>query len=116
VQSLQRQGAVLLATANAHEFFLARSVPTGLLHRLDEPRSPNVREYLEQGRLDIAVAVPPEDDDVLLAEARAVEVLAAKSDITFVGSLHLLGHLARALEAHPVESLPCRPEARRKAE
>lgn len=116
VQALQRQGAVLLATANAHEFFLTRSVPTGLLHRLDEPRSPNVREYLEQGRLDVAVAIPPEDDDVLLAEARTVEALAARSDITFVGSMHLLGHLARALEAHPVESLPCRPEARRQAE
>lgn len=116
VQSLQRQGAVLLATANAHEFFLSRSVPTGLLHRLDEPRSPNVREYLEQGRLDVAVAVPPDGDDVLLAEARTVEVLAAKSDITFVGSLHLLGNLARALEAHPIDSLPCRPEAPRRAE
>ncbi len=116
VQLLQQQGAVLLATANAHEFFLSRSVPTGLLHRLDEPRSPNVREYLEQGRIDIAVSVPPEDDDVLLAEARQVEVLAAKSDITFMGSLHLLKDLTEALEAYPIDSLPCRAEAGRGGE
>lgn len=110
VQALQRQGAVLLATSHAHEFFLSRSVPTGLLHRSSEPRSPNVTDYVEQGRIDIVVAVPPADDTALLEEASALRTLAARTGITSIGDVRLLERLAEALGNDTAETLPCRAD------
>lgn len=110
IQLLQRQGAVLLATTNAHEFLLSRSVPTGLLHRPSEPRSPNVREYLEQGRLDLVVSIPPTGNAALLEESRLIEDLATQNRVSFVGNAHVLTALASALADEPPENLPCQPE------
>ncbi len=111
IQSLQRQGAVLLATTNAHEFLLSRSIPTGLLHRPSEPRSPNVREYLEQGRLDLVVSIPPADNAGLLEESRVIEELATQNGVSFIGNGHILAALANALAEEMPEGLPCHPEA-----
>ncbi|NOS67340.1 MAG: carbamoyl-phosphate synthase large subunit, partial [Candidatus Peribacteraceae bacterium] len=58
IQELHRKGFSFFATERTHEFLMSRDLPSGLLHKVSEPRSPNIREYLEQKRVDLVINIP----------------------------------------------------------
>jgi len=58
MESLNKMGFILYATQRTHEFLESRGVPSALLYKIGEPRSPNIREYLENKRLDLVINIP----------------------------------------------------------
>jgi carbamoyl-phosphate synthase large subunit len=58
IQALHKKGFSFFATKNTHEFLESRGLPSALLHKVSEPRTPNIREYLEKRRVDLVINVP----------------------------------------------------------
>src|SRR5690606_36182828 len=58
IQHLHEKEFSLYATQNTHEFLKARNVPSLMLHKVSEPRSPNIQEYLEHHRIELVVNIP----------------------------------------------------------
>lgn len=58
IEKMNEKGYAFFATERTHEFLQSRGVPSALLHKIHEPRSPNIKEYLEQRRLDLVINVP----------------------------------------------------------
>jgi len=58
IQLLHQMGFVLFGTQNTHEFLKARNIPSIMLYKVTEPRSPNIKEYLQNKRADLVVNIP----------------------------------------------------------
>lgn len=108
IQTLDRLGFALFATEHTHEFLKDRSVPSVLLYKTSEPRSPNIREYLESRRIDLVINIPTH-------EARAqtngyhLRRLATDRGIPLITNVQLCKRLVEALESEKPDTLPLLP-------
>jgi carbamoyl-phosphate synthase large subunit len=105
IQALYHKGYSLFATHHTHEFLKARSIPSVLLYPCSEPRSPNVREYLERQRIDLLVSIPthPEGSQT---DGYQMRRQAADRGIPVLTNARLLKEWAEAVTSLSVEELP----------
>lgn len=105
VQELHRMGFSIFATRHTHEFLTDRDIPSVHLYKTDEPRSPNVREYLENRRIDLVINIPTH-------EARAqtsgyyLRRLATDRGIPLITNVQLAKRIIEAIAQESSESLP----------
>ena len=105
IQELHRLGFVIFATQHTHEFLKDRNVPSALLHKVNEPRSPNIREYLENKRVDLVINIPTH-------EARAqtsgyfLRRLATDRGIPLITNVQLAKRIIEALAQENPDELP----------
>lgn len=105
IQTLHERGFVIFATQHTHEFLKDRSVPSVLLHKITEPRSPNIKEYLDCRRIDLVINIPTH-------EARSqtsgyhIRRLATDRGIPLITNVQLAKRLIEALAQEKPEELP----------
>lgn len=58
IETLKKMGYSFFATSHTHEFLSARNISSVLLYKVSEPRSPNIKEYLESRRIDFVINIP----------------------------------------------------------
>ncbi len=106
IQKLHERGFTFLATANTHAFLEARNIPSVLLHKVSEPRSPNIREYLEQKRADLVINIPSHQGGRDQTDGYYIRRLATDHGIPLVTNVQLAKRLVEAMEAEKIETLP----------
>lgn len=106
-QILQRMEFSLYATANTHEFFNSRGVQSLLLHKVSEPRSPNIREYLENRRIDLVVNIPQHASTQEQTDGYFIRRLATDRGIPLITNVQLFKRLVEALDTVETDALPC---------
>ncbi len=58
IEILKSLGFSFFATSRTHEFLSSRNIPSALLYKVSEPRSPNIKEYIENRRIDFVINIP----------------------------------------------------------
>jgi carbamoyl-phosphate synthase large subunit len=105
VQDLHQMGFSLFATQNTHEFFKSRDLPSVQLHKVSEPRSPNIREYLDDRRIDLVINIPSSESRTM-TDGYHIRRLATDRGIPLITNVQLAKRLIEALSEEKVETLP----------
>ncbi len=106
IQELAKRGFSFLATAHTHEFLTARGINSGLLHKISEPRSPNIREYLEQRRVDLVINIPTHTSSASQTDGYYIRRLATDHGIPLITNVQLAKRLVEALLQEKPDELP----------
>jgi carbamoyl-phosphate synthase large subunit len=106
IQALHERGFSFFATAHTHEFLQGRGIPSALLHKLSEPRSPNIREYLEQKRVDLVINIPTHTSGDEQTDGYFIRRIATDHGIPLLTNVQLAKRLIEALLQENVAELP----------
>jgi carbamoyl-phosphate synthase large subunit len=106
-ETLHRAGYALCATRNTHEFLQSRGIPSILLHKISEPRSPNIREYLEQRRIDLVIDIPTSEARGGQTDGYHIRRIATDRNIPLITNVQLAKRLVEAITQEDVANLPC---------
>lgn len=109
VQALNRMGFSLFATPNTHEFLKGRDIPSLLLYKVSEPRSPNIKEYIESQRVDLVVNIPQHEGTQEQTDGYFIRRLATDRGIPLITNVQLFKRIIEAMEQETVDSLPLLP-------
>ena len=105
-QQLHQMGFSLYATAHTHEFLNARGVPSLMLHKVSEPRGPNIKEYLDNRRIDLVVNIPQNETGQEQTDGYLIRRLATDRGISLITNVQLLKRIVGALQEEAIETLP----------
>lgn len=106
IQSLHQRGFSFYTTQRTHEFLLTRDIPSVLLHKISEPRSPNIREYLEQRRIDLVINIPTHMSTTEQTDGYYIRRIATDHGIPLITNVQLAKRLIEAMMQEKVETLP----------
>ena len=109
VQHLVKMGFSLFATQNTYEFLKDRDVAAGLLHKVSEPRTPNIREYLEKQRIDLVINIPLHEGKAEQTDGYFIRRLATDRGIPLITNVQLAKRLIEAMVLHsdkPLQGMP----------
>jgi carbamoyl-phosphate synthase large subunit len=107
-QTLNRLGFSLFATERTHAFLESRGIPSVLLYKIAEPRSPNIREYLEDKRLDLVVNIPKHYAGSEMTDGYLMRRLAIDRGIPLITNVQLGKRIVEAMEKVKAEEIPVR--------
>jgi carbamoyl-phosphate synthase large subunit len=97
IETLQHLGFAFFATHRTHEFLTARSIPSVLLHKVSEPRSPNIREYLENRRIDFVINIPQHSSSTEKTDGYFMRRTAVDRAIPLITNVQLAKRVVEAL-------------------
>ncbi len=106
VQALAERGFAFFATRHTHEFLLSRGVNSALLHKVSEPRSPNIREYLEQKRIDLVINIPTHTSGDEQTDGYFIRRIATDHGIPLITNVQLAKRVIEAMLQEKAEELP----------
>ena len=106
VERLHAMGFVLYTTERTHAFLESRGVPSVLLYKMSEPRSPNIKEYLEEKRLDLVINIPQHYSSAELTDGYAMRRLAIDRGIPLLTNLQLAKRLVEAMGEVEADKIP----------
>ncbi|MBM3227468.1 carbamoyl-phosphate synthase (glutamine-hydrolyzing) large subunit [Candidatus Peribacteria bacterium] len=109
IHMLAERGFQFFATARTHEFLESRGIASGLLHKISEPRSPNIREYLEMRRVDLVINVPTHSTSTERTDGYFIRRLATDHGIPLITNIQLLKRFVEALTREDPAELPLLP-------
>ncbi|MDD4628213.1 MAG: carbamoyl-phosphate synthase (glutamine-hydrolyzing) large subunit [Candidatus Peribacteraceae bacterium] len=103
---LHEKKFAIFATQRTHEFLESRNLPSVLLHKVSEPRSPNIREYLEQKRIDLVVNIPTHSGTSEQTDGYFIRRLATDHGIPLMTNVQLVKRFVEAIAREDTENLP----------
>lgn len=106
IRRLAEHGFAFFATKRTHEFLESRGIPSVLLHKISEPRSPNIREYLEQKRVDLVINVPTHSSSAEQTDGYFIRRLSTDHGIPLITNVQLAKRVEEALLRETLENLP----------
>ncbi len=106
IQQLYDMGFSLYATLNTHEFLSARNIPSIMLHKVSEPRSPNIKEYLENKRADLVVNIPTHESTQEQTDGYFMRRLSTDRGIPLITNVQLFKRIVEALATEKPDELP----------
>lgn len=106
IEALHKKGFSFFATKRTHEFLESRNIPSAMLHKVSEPRSPNIREYLEKKRIDLVINIPTSSRGKEQTDGYFIRRLATDHGIPLITNVQLAKRVIEALCQENVEKLP----------
>ncbi|OGJ53879.1 carbamoyl phosphate synthase large subunit [Candidatus Peribacteria bacterium RIFCSPHIGHO2_02_FULL_49_16] len=106
IEKLHHAGYALFATRNTHQFLEARSIPSILLHKLSEPREPNIQDYLEKRRIDLVINIPSLQEDPDRSDGYFMRRIAIDQSIPLLTNVQLAKGIITAILQENIEELP----------
>ncbi len=106
LQSLSERGFCFFATARTHDFLESRGITSAMLHKISEPRSPNIREYLEMRRIDLVINIPTHSTTTERTDGYFIRRIATDHGIPLITNVQLLKRFVEALMREDPENLP----------
>ncbi len=105
VLRLHEMGFALFATDKTHSFLESRGIPSALLYKLSEPRSPNIREYLEEKRLNLVINIPGSFAGPEMTDGYKMRRLAIDRGIPLLTNVQLAKRLVEAMDTVKVDQI-----------
>lgn len=106
LKTLHKLGFAFYATKHTHDFLLSRGIESMLLHNVSEPRSPNVREYLERKRMHLVINIPTHTNENVRTDGYYMRRLAIDFGIPLFTNVQLVKRFTEAIAQENVEELP----------
>jgi carbamoyl-phosphate synthase large subunit len=98
IESLHKLGFAFFATSRTHEFLSSRNIPSVLVYKVSEPRSPNIKEYLESKRVDLVINIPQHTSSAEKTDGYFIRRTATDRNIPLLTNVQLAKRLVEALE------------------
>ncbi|MBP7113829.1 MAG: carbamoyl-phosphate synthase (glutamine-hydrolyzing) large subunit [Candidatus Peribacteraceae bacterium] len=98
IEALKNLGFAFFATGRTHEFLASRNIPSALLHKISEPRSPNIKEYLESKRIDLVINIPQHSSSAEKTDGYFIRRIATDRGIPLITNVQLAKRIVEALE------------------
>jgi carbamoyl-phosphate synthase large subunit len=95
---LKNLGFSFFATSHTHEFLASRDIPSVLLFKVSEPRSPNIKEYLESKRIDFVINIPTRMSVAEKTDGYFIRRTTIDRGIPLVTNVQLAKRIIEALE------------------
>jgi carbamoyl-phosphate synthase large subunit len=102
IEALKELGFAFFATARTHEFLSSRNIPSALLHKISEPRSPNIKEYLESKRIDLVINIPQHSSSTEKTDGYFIRRIATDRGIPLLTNVQLTKRIVEALQEDKV--------------
>ncbi len=99
IEELQKLGFAFFATHRTHEFLSSRSIPSVRLHKVSEPRNPNIKEYLENRRVDFVINIPQHTSSAEKTDGYFIRRSAIDRSIPLVTNVQLAKRIIESLTA-----------------
>jgi len=109
IEQLHKMGFSLFATERTHAFLESRGIPSALLYKVGEPRSPNIKEYLEKKRLDLVINIPQHYTGAEMTDGYHMRRLAIDRGIPLITNVQLAKRLIEAMAVVKVEEIDLKP-------
>lgn len=106
IEGLHKNGFSFFATKRTHEFLESRGIPSALLHKVSEPRNPNIKEYLENKRVDLVINIPTHSTASEQTDGYYIRRLATDHGIPLITNVQLAKRMIEALTSENIEELP----------
>ncbi len=106
IQLLLEKGFQFYATERTHEFLQSRGIPSMLLYKVSEPRSPNIKEYLEQKRADFVINIPTHTSGEEQTDGYFIRRIATDHGIPLLTNVQLAKRIIEAMLQEDVKKLP----------
>ena len=106
VELLHSQGYSFFATNRTHEFLESRGIPSALLHKVSEPRDPNIRQYLEKKRIDLVINIPTHSTGDEQTDGYYIRRMTIDQGIPLITNVQLAKRIIEALTQENVDELP----------
>ncbi|MCA9371134.1 MAG: ATP-grasp domain-containing protein, partial [Candidatus Peregrinibacteria bacterium] len=106
IQALHQKGYAFFATQRTHEFLESRNIPSAMLHKISEPRNPNIREYLEKKRVDLVINIPTHTRGAEQTDGYYIRRLATDHGIPLITNVQLAKRVIEAICQEDTEKLP----------
>ena len=106
IKALHERGFCFFATKRTHEFLESRNIPSALLHKVSEPRSPNIREYLEKKRVDLVINIPTHSRGSEQTDGYYIRRIATDHGIPLITNVQLAKRLIEAMTQENPDKLP----------
>ncbi|MFH1012290.1 MAG: carbamoyl-phosphate synthase (glutamine-hydrolyzing) large subunit [Candidatus Peregrinibacteria bacterium] len=104
-QSLVTLGYNLYATEGTAKFLKENNIPVTRLHRVSTDKSPNIREYLQKGKIDLAIVIPTKYAHDELTDGYRIRRMAVDRAIPLITNVQFAKTLIRSLERYKQEDL-----------
>ncbi len=98
IEILKSLGFSFFATSRTHEFLSSRNIPSVLLYKVSEPRSPNIKEYLENRRVDFVINIPTHSSNAEKTDGYFIRRTTIDRGIPLVTNVQLAKRIIEALE------------------
>lgn len=106
LQMLYERGFQFFATQRTHEFLESRNLPSALLHKISEPRSPNIKEYLQKKRVDLVINIPTHSSATEQTDGYYIRRLATDHGIPLITNVQLAKRIIEAICQEDTNNLP----------
>lgn len=106
IQELSRLGYALYATEHTHAFLESRNINSVLLHKVSEPRSPNIKEYLQKSRIDLVVNIPTHSTSSEQTDGYYIRRLATDHGIPLITNVQLAKRIIEAIAQEGDGTMP----------
>ncbi|MBI5412449.1 carbamoyl-phosphate synthase (glutamine-hydrolyzing) large subunit [Candidatus Peregrinibacteria bacterium] len=105
IQRLEVMGFSLFATEHTAKFLTDNGVKVTKLHKVSAKTSPNIAEYLDLGKLDMAIVIPrayahEEQTDGYLIRRKAID-----RNVPLITNVQVAKTLVRAMGKYPIDWL-----------
>ncbi len=104
-RALQSMGYDLFATNSTSKFLEENGVDNILLHKVSSSESPNLSEYLDQRKLDLAIVIPRSYSREELTDGYQIRRKAVDRNIPLITNVQVAKTLVRALGKYRLEDL-----------
>ncbi len=110
IEILKNLGFSFFATSRTHEFLSSRNIPSVLLYKVSEPRSPNIKEYIENKRVDFVINIPTHSSTAEKTDGYFIRRSTIDRGIPLVTNVQLAKRIIEALEMQKIApSMPLLP-------
>ena len=107
VKDLIKRGYAFYATKNTHAFLESRGIPSVLLHKISEQRSPNIKEYMEKKRLDLVINIPTHSSGDEQTDGYFIRRIATDQGIPLITNVQLAKRVCESLgQIEEIDKLP----------
>ncbi|MDA1208443.1 MAG: carbamoyl-phosphate synthase (glutamine-hydrolyzing) large subunit [bacterium] len=107
IRLLQEKGFSFFATKNTHDFLESRGVTSALLHKVSQPRSPNIREYLEKKRIELVINIPSSSRSKNeRTDGYFIRRITIDHGIPLITNVQLAKRIIEAVAQEKIEELP----------
>ncbi|MBI5421764.1 carbamoyl-phosphate synthase (glutamine-hydrolyzing) large subunit [Candidatus Peregrinibacteria bacterium] len=104
-RQLVEMGFSLFATFGTSKFLSENTVKNTLLHKISHPDTPNIAEYLDGRKLDLAIVIPQTYAKEELTDGYRIRRKAIDRNIPLITNAQVAKTLVRSLEKYRLEDL-----------
>jgi len=104
-RKLKQMGMTIYATKNTSKALQSQGIDNVMLHKLHEDKKPNIREYLNNDKLDLIINIPSGNTEQKLRDGYIIRRSAADYGIPLITNLQLARMLVDAMSEVKIEEL-----------